>query len=156
MPIQKIIFGLVSFFHNFFTVIWIGGLALIVLTLLPSIKKVLGTTPQARSLMVAVTQRQRIWVFISVLGLFITGLLMSKGNPNSTGFMHFDTTYAILASVKHILTFIMVLIAGARSGRYGKEETKPSPKDRMGAPMIVVNLILGIAVLVLSSFMAVI
>ena len=41
MSPQFIVQGLAGFFHNLFTVVWVGGLVMIVITFLPSAKDVL-------------------------------------------------------------------------------------------------------------------
>ncbi len=42
MEKQLIMMGLVRFLHELFTVLWVGGLAFMSLTLVPSLSKVLG------------------------------------------------------------------------------------------------------------------
>ena len=154
MVTQKIVFTLVSFLHNFFTVVWVGGLAFMILTFFPSVKKSIGKSPQAKDLVTKVTCQHRVWVYISIVVLFVTGMLLGKANPNQTGFMHFDTTYAVIASIKHILTFLMILVAVFRSVFFGKGNTNNASKNTIGKLPILINFILGLIVLLLSSIMA--
>ena len=154
MATQKIVFTLVGFLHNFFTVVWIGGLAFMILTFFPSAKKSIGKSPQAKDLVTQITQQHRVWVYISIVGLFVTGMLLGKANPNQTGFMHFDTTYAVIASIKHILTFLMILVAMFRSIFFGKGNTNDAKKNTLGKLPVLINFVLGVIVLALSSIMA--
>ena len=155
MVTQKLVFGLISFLHNAFTVVWIGGLAIMVLTLLPAVRKTITDNKLAKDLMKTVATRQRKWVYISIVGLFITGFLMGKANPYSPGFMTFDTTYGILASIKHILTFLMIFVALGRSQFFVRAQDKKPESTDLGSIPIVINFVLGIFVLILSSMMAV-
>ena len=110
MDFEQVRFGLIIFFHDFFTVVWVGGLAMMVLTLIPTVRQTIGKTPQAQEFMNTIVRRHRIWVYVSIVGLFVSGMLMAKVNPNYTGFMHFDTLYAQINSIKHILVFMMVFM----------------------------------------------
>jgi len=154
MATQKLVFGLISFLHNTFTVVWIGGLAIMVLTLLPTVKKTIIDNTLAKEFMKAVVTRQRKWVYISIVGLFITGFLMGKANPYAPGFMTFDTTYGVIASVKHILTFLMIFIAIGRSQFFVRAQEKKPENTDLGTIPIIINFVLGMIVLLLSSMMA--
>jgi uncharacterized membrane protein len=156
MSYEQVMFGLIIFFHDFFTAIWVGGLAMMVLTLIPTVKKTIGKTPQAQEFMSTIVRRHRIWVYASIVGLFISGMLMAKADPNYTGFMHFDTLYAQINSIKHILVFMMVFIAFFRSIVFGKKQATPDPKkNKMSMLFIFINFILGVLVLLLSGLMTV-
>jgi uncharacterized membrane protein len=153
MDFEQVRFGLIIFFHDFFTVVWVGGLAMMVLTLLPTVRKAIGKTPQAQEFMMAILKRHSVWVYVSIVGLFISGMLMAKAEPSYTGFMHFDTLYAQITSIKHILIFMMVFIAFFRSIVFGKKQATPDPKkNKISMLLIVINFILGILVLLLSGF----
>ena len=42
MPSKQIVFALVTFLHDLFTAVWIGGLVTLALSVLPSARAVLG------------------------------------------------------------------------------------------------------------------
>ena len=113
-----------------------------------------GNVSKSMELFSEITLKHRKWVFISIAGLFITGLMLSKVNDPG-GFMKFGSQYQILASVKHIATFLMIIVAVIRllkvSGRLDKG--KPA-KKALGIPLIYANFVLGIIVLFLSAMMA--
>lgn len=155
MSSQQLFIGIIRFMHDLFTAVWVGGLALMVLTVLPSSKKVFEKGPQSQALINAITRRHRIWVYFSIAGLFITGLLLSKSEPGFMGFMRFDNLYSILTAIKHILTFAMVFLALFRSLYFGKKDKKPSPKlIKFSMLLIIVNFIFGLLVLLLSGLIA--
>ena len=71
MSAQTIVFGLVTFLHDLFTAVWIGGLIALGLTVMPSVKKVLGKGPQTKKLMDAIQKRHSVWVYVSLVGLVL-------------------------------------------------------------------------------------
>ena len=76
MATQQLIMGIIRFLHDLFTVVWVGGLTFMVLTMIPSVKKTFGKNPQAQQLINSITKKHRIFVYISIVGLFLlTGLL---------------------------------------------------------------------------------
>lgn len=155
MANKQLIMGIIRFSHDFFTVVWIGGLGFMVLTMFSSFKKVLGKDPKAQSLMNAITRRHSIWVYISIVGLFVTGLLLGRSNANYLGFMSFDNLYSSLTSAKHIITFVMILIALFRSISFGRKDIKMSPeKSRFSMLLIIINFSLGLVILFLSGLLA--
>jgi uncharacterized membrane protein len=155
MTPQFVVQGLAGFLHNLFTVVWVGGLVMIVLTLLPSTKDVFGNGPQTRDLMNAINKRHRKWVYISILGLFITGVIQARAEPTFNGLLRFDSLYSSLTSIKHIFTFIMVGIALFRSLIIGNKLDGADPKlMKQSLLLIIINAFLGMGVLLLSGLMA--
>lgn len=156
MTLQGIMLGLAGFLHNVFTVVWLGGVIMIALTLLPAARQAFGNGPQLRTLMSAVLQRQRVWVYISIAGLFVTGLIQAGADAAFEGLFRFTSTYAALISVKHLLTFAMVAIALFRSLVLSKKgETATPAQSKQSLKLIYINAILGVLILLLSGFMAV-
>lgn len=152
MDNQQLVLGIVRFLHQFFTVVWIGGLAFMVLTMVPALKNELGKTPQTQSLMNVIIRKHRVWVYISIVGLFITGMVLGKANGDFLGFMSFDNLYSSLTTVKHIIIFAMIIIAIFRSTVFGKRNIKMSPKQsKVSMLLLIINFILGLTVLFLSS-----
>lgn len=155
MTSQGILLGLAIFLHDLFTVVWVGGLLMIALTILPSARKVFGNGPQMKKLMVAIQQRQSVWVYISMVGLFITGIVQARSETAFTGLMHFDTTYGVLTSIKHLLTITMIAIALYRSLVLGKKAEQATEKQsKLSLQLIMVNTGLGVFILLLSGLMA--
>ena len=85
MANKQIIFAIITFLHNLFTVIWIGGLVTLTFTILPVSKKTFGIE-QTGKLMDNIQKKLSILVYISIIILTITGILMSKKANSFTGF----------------------------------------------------------------------
>ena len=85
-----------------FSEIWIGGLIALGLSIMPSIVKAMGRTPESKKLLDQIKKRLSILVYISVLMLLVTGLLLAKHSKVYQGFS-FSNEYTTLLAVKHIL-----------------------------------------------------
>lgn len=148
------IFGIITALHDLFTAIWIGGLVLMGLIILPSVMKLKGRTPEGEQIILAIGKRLRYFVYVSIVGLIVTGVLMSKQAPLYTSPFSFANRYSMLVSIKHIIIIPMVLIALVKSV-WLDQVTNPSPAVKKARIMLIyVNLLLGVAVIVLSGMSA--
>ena len=154
MP-KQIVFGVVTFLHDLFTAVWIGGLITLGLTVLPSARKVLGKGPQMKQLMDVIQKRLSVLVYVSIVGLIVTGLLLSNRAAAFNGLFHFGTPYATVLSIKHILVLGMGGIALYRSLVIGrKRDPLPPNQEKLSVALIFLNIVLGVAILLLSGFSA--
>jgi putative copper export protein len=152
---QIIVLTLVTFLHDLFTAIWIGGLITIGITTLPSARQILGKSPQTKQLMEAVQKRHSPLVYISIVGLAVTDMLLSRRAPEFGGLLSFANAYSSWLSVKHILVAIMVAVALLRSLGVGRKGAALSPvEEKKSALLLFVNVFLGIAVLLVSALLA--
>lgn len=157
MTSETIILGIAGFLHNLFTLIWIGGLVMIVITVLPAAKNSLENNKQVQQLMHGVLKRHRIWVYISIIGLLITGIIQARIAPSFSGVMRFDSSYSSLVSIKHILTIIMIGITLFRSIVFGKKGMDITPQQsKFSLKLVFVNASIGILILLASAFLAVV
>ncbi len=155
MLTQQIVFALVTFLHDLCTTIWIGGLITLGITVLPSTRKVLGVGPQTKELMDTIQRRLSVLVYISIVVLILTGLLMTKRSPAFQGLFTFGNTYSTVLSLKHILVLIMIIVALLRSLVLNRwEGLSKQAREKFKAELLFFNIILGITVLLLSSFSA--
>jgi len=152
MPTNTIVFALITFLHDLFTAVWIGGLITLGLTVLPSVKKSLGKGPQTKSLMNAIQKRHGVFVYVSMIGLVLTGLLQANRSPAFQGLFSFGNTYSTVLAIKHILVVAMIAIALYRSLALGKTST-PS-QEKLKAILMLFNIIFGVIILLLSGFSA--
>jgi uncharacterized membrane protein len=129
MPPQQIQFALVTFLHDLFTVVWIGGLLTLGLIVLPSTRAVLGTGPEAKKLMNTVQERLSPLVHVSIVGLIVTGLLLSRRSPDFKGLFDLGSVYASVLSVKHLLVVLMIGISLYRSLVLGRKSAPSSPRQ---------------------------
>lgn len=155
MAVKTIIFALISFFHNVFSVIWMGGIIVTLIAYLPAVKETFGESPQVKKVMTAFQNRQSIWVYISMAGLILTGLLMSNRNPQYQGLFHFGNLYSSVLSLKHLLVIGMIGITLYRSLVLGKSLVNAQThRERLNFLILRANATLAVLVLFLSALAA--
>lgn len=155
MTTQTLVFAFVTFFHDLFTVIWMGGLIVTVISYLPSLKDALGASPQVKKVMMSFQKRQSIWVYISIGGLILTGLMLSNRNPEFESLFSFGDAYSIALSIKHILVILMIGITLYRSLVISRPQAVMTPeKERLSFMLLIINVVLAVAVLFSSGLVA--
>ena len=152
---NPVVIVIVKFLHDLFTAVWIGGLLLITLTLFPALKKTLGHSAETEKIMDAVMMKQGKLVVLAVIVLTLTGILLARSSGNVTGLMRFDSQYASLLSIKHILMIVMVVVAFSRLFGFRGLASQPN-KDRKKLSLLLLHLntLVGVAVLFLSAMTA--
>ena len=147
--------GFLIFLHDLFTAIWIGGLIFITMTILPVLKKTFGHSPETEKVMDAIMQKHSKLVLISIIGLFVTGLLLSKKSPEFSGLFSFADLYNSLLSIKHITVILMVVITLIRLFAYKSlAAATEKAKKKISLGLLMVNSLFGVIVLLLSGLMA--
>lgn len=155
MPSKQIMFAIITFLHDLFTAVWVGGVITLGITVLPSAKKVLGMGPQTKKLMDAIQKRLSVLVYVSIVGLLLTGLLQANRNPDFQGLFSFGNSYSTVLTIKHILVLAMVAVALFRSLVLGRRSGPSTPsQEKLKAGLLFLNIILGVAILLLSGFSA--
>jgi len=152
MATQTIVFGLVTFLHDLFTAVWIGGLITLGLTVMPAVIKVLGKGPETKKLMDTIQKRNSVLVYASMVGLVLTGLLQANHNSAFLGPFSFGNAYSAVLAVKHILVVLMIVIALYRSLALSKTTTHGQEKFK--GILLILNLLFGISILLLSGLAA--
>ncbi len=150
MPTKILIFGMVTFLHDLFTAVWIGGLITLGLSVMPSVKKILGKEPATKQVMAAIQKRHSVLIYVSILGLVLTGLLKANQSSEFLGLFSFGNTFSAVMAGKHILVLAMILVSLYRSLVLGKTTT--SGQEQLKGKLLILNIILGILVLLLSGF----
>jgi len=150
MPTKTIVFAMVTFLHDLFTAVWIGGLITLGLTVMPSIKKMLGKGPETKKLMDAIQKRQSVFTYVSLVGLVLTGLLQANRTSAFLGLFSLGNTYSAVLAVKHILVLAMIVIALYRSLALSKTTTHA--QEKLKAALLFLNIIFGVSILLLSGF----
>lgn len=152
---QTILPTILLFLHNVFTATWIGGLLLMVLVILPGLKK----NPNIKEPKVAVRSVQKrlsVVAITSMVGLAATGMLMNRLIAGNRGLFNFTTPYTVILSIKHILMFVMVALAVVRLSLNKKNEKQNSQKiERISAMVLMLNAIVSLGVLFLSAYLSV-
>lgn len=154
MP-KQLVFAVVTFLHDLFTAVWIGGLITLALTVMPSAKQALGKGPQMKKLMDTIQKRLSVLVYASIAGLILTGILLSNRAPAFNGLFRFGNLYSTLLTLKHILVLAMIAVTLYRSVVLGRQRG-PSTRtqETLSAGLLLLNLVLGVLVLLLSGFSA--
>ena len=159
-PISAIIAPiLINFLHNVFTALWIGGMLTLAFTVLPAMRKVLGKSKEMKALNSMIKKKLSLLTYISIVGLIITGLFMSNMavlSGLSMGFLSFGNEYSILMSIKHLLYFVMVFLSLFRSQIVDRvKKFTPEQKQKLNMLTLLLNILAGLAVLFLSSYVSV-
>lgn len=155
MQPQVIMFAVITFLHNLFTTIWIGGLLAFGITFLPAVREVLGKSKDTRRLVAFAQQRQSTLIYISMAGLAFTGFMMGRRNPDFAGLFSFSTAYSTLLSIKHIIMIMMVGLTLYNSLMLhgNRQRLLPEDKKRLSTALVYVNVICGVIILLLSSIL---
>lgn len=152
---QLFVPAIISTLHDLFTAIWIGGMIVLAWAILPGLRKAIQTVKTRRPIAMAIQKRLRMIVMVSMVGLWVTGMMMTMKNPLAGGLFKFGTAYTNVLSIKHILMFLMVFCAIGRTIVLRKLEGKASNElEKASAIILFVNIALGVAVLFLSSLLA--
>lgn len=155
MTVKTLVFAFVTFFHDLFTVIWMGGLVVTVLSYIPALKDALGPGPQIKKVIMAFQKRQSMWVYISMGGLILTGLLMSNRNPEFEHLFGFGNAYSVTLSIKHILVILMIGITLIRSLILSRPQAVMTPKkEHLSFQLLIINVVVAVAVLFTSGLVA--
>ena len=143
MPAKILIPGLIIFLHDMFTALWIGGLGFMAIVLIPGIHKTGLEKPQIQKTLQVIRKKFRPVVLISIIGLFITGMFLTRRSPLAAAMFSFANTYSTLLSVKHILIFIMIISVII--------QTVLGKKNKSSKSLTLSNFIMGILVVLLSG-----
>ncbi len=151
MPNQLLLMNVMRFFHNLFTALWIGGMLLMAVVILPGIRK----NPKISEPMMVINgiqDRIKPFALVSMAGLAITGMLLGKSSKSFTGLMDFGTPYMTALSAKHILIAVMVILAFVRLSINKRVKIeKKMELQKVSAGILALNALLGVIVLFLSS-----
>jgi len=151
MP-KTIVFGFVRSLHDLFTAMWIGGLLTTAFTFMPVFKEAKEKIKGLGIVLISYQERLGTIALISIIGLWITGLLPGNQSPAYSGFLNFSNTYNILLSVKHLLIFVMILVAIYRRFVLGKNiQSFDARQQKIYGMFLMVNALLGVIVLFLSG-----
>lgn len=155
--------SLTYWLHMLATVVWIGGLAAMVLLVLPAARRSLDASAYANLL--ANTQRRLDplgWVCLLLLAG--TGLFQMSASPNYQGFLAIDNRWAVAILVKHLVFFAMIGVSAfitwgllprlqraAMRQAHGLEATEAEKLQRQQTVLLRLNLALGALVLALTA-----
>ncbi len=153
---QMIMTAVITFLHDFFTAVWIGGLFVLLFSTLPGLKKAGLDMKVTQKTALLIQKRMQPFVIISIIGIIITGIQLSIGGGRVNGFFSFSSRYTTILSIKHIFSVLMVLLAATRTVVLNKSKKSQSKKlGKISAACLVANFTSGIIVLFLSAMLSV-
>jgi uncharacterized membrane protein len=154
------IVSLSHFLHISATVVWIGGIFMTLLIILPGSKTALESAPLVGKLMKEIGQRFTPPANMSILILIISGFILLYLNRNFTSFGDFSTSWNILIFYKLAFVAVMVCIHLYRGSILNQKiiasaqqanEEKTAGLRKFSLDLVKINLILGIAVLIVTA-----
>lgn len=149
--------------HMLATVLWIGGLVVLSILVLPAAQKVLDSQAYAR-LLEEIQGRLDSLSWFSVTLLLASGMFQMSASRHYEGFLAIHSLWGGVILVKHLLFGIMVIISGYVTWRImpalrreailkakGKATTNLPKWQEKLIRFMQFNLILGILVLLLTA-----
>lgn len=160
-----LVLSLSHFFHLLATVIWIGGIFMVLLVILPGAKASLESPPLAGKLMKEITGRLTPMINTSILVLIITGPIIGHLGRNMTNPLEFYNHWTPIMGVKHLLVVSMVVIHFYRGwlltpkigSLSAQAEGSPSLTSQVAGlqelslNLVKANFVLGLAVLLITG-----
>jgi len=149
--------------HDVFAAVWAGGLLIMALVVIPTMKSMRtempqraadagrGAAPGPARFMVLVQKRLRVVVTVAIVGVFATGLLMLRLSLLSTGGLDPRSLYGAILIAKVALSVVMVVIAIIRAGKLRRLADAPGDPRASGIPLLFANASLALVVLLLSG-----
>lgn len=98
------------FFHILATVIWIGGILIITLLVIPEVNRILVDQPALYQVLLRLRKRFAPISNLALVALITTGLFQMTADPNYDGLMQFNNTWSQIMLIKHILIVVMALV----------------------------------------------
>jgi uncharacterized membrane protein len=145
------------------TVLWIGGLAVFSVLLLPLAQKKLDSQAYAE-LLIDYRGRLDPLGWFSILVLLASGLIQMSASEHYMGFLSIISLWAGAILIKHLLFSLMVVISGyitwivipamrraAIRRASGKEAPELAAYQQRSVRLMYLNLALGILVLLLTA-----
>jgi uncharacterized membrane protein len=166
-----LILSLSHFLHLLATVVWIGGIVMILLVILPGAKTALESTPMLSRLMKDIAKRFTPLANISILVLIFTGVVILYYEKEFTRFLDFSNPWSAIMFSKHFLVVLMViihfyrgLILNPRIGKLSSQlnevqmtsslSSKVRELQKFSLNLVRTNLGLGLIVLLLTGVLS--
>jgi len=132
--------------HSLASVIWVGGILTMALSILPAARRSLGRSSETQGLIQAIQDRMALIAAFCAAIAVATGLLLGRnaiygGCPISSG-------YQTLLSIKVVLVGVMIVVALIQI------RLAPASHAREKGGLLLLNSFLGVVVVILSSVAA--
>ncbi len=151
------------FLHFLATVVWIGGIIMILLVILPSAKTSLESAPMISGLMKEITKHFTLMANISIFILIVTGIVIAFYNKNFTNILDLSNHWNLVMFLKHIFVALMIIIHFYRglilNPKIGKlslqvDDSQIAKLRKYSLDLVKANLVLGLVVLFVSGILS--
>jgi uncharacterized membrane protein len=152
--------ALSHFLHAMGTVVWIGGILMTLLVIVPGSKAALESPPLVGKLMKEIAKRFTPLANMSILLLIATGIIMLYYDKNYTSFLDLKKSWHVIIALKHFFVAAMIIIHFYRGLILNQKIEKSSSKrdeirstrlKKISMDLVKINLVLGIIVLLLTA-----
>ncbi len=160
---KTVIVSVCHFFHLLATVVWIGGIAMILLVILPGARNSLDAKNMGE-VMKEVARRFTPLANASIVVLVITGLLIGHVEKGFFGFGTWETHWKAVLVLKHLVVAVMVAIHFyrgmvlqprlARLASQADTSFKVADLQKFSLMLVKINLGFGIFILLLSGILS--
>lgn len=146
------------------TVIWIGGLAILSIVVLPSARKALDDNSYV-ALLDALQRKLDPLFWFSAALLLGSGMLQMSASPHYDGFLAINSPWAGAILIKHLVFGLMVALSAALTWgvlpalrraaiKRARGQSAPGLEQlrRREQILLKINVILGVIVLALTAF----
>ena len=145
--------------HSIATVVWIGGIAFILLIVIPSAKQVLGV--EAGKLMGDISKRFTPIANYSIIFFVATGVVLTIVNKQFLGIGNVGNSWSLGLIMKHVLVLGMVAVHYHRGLILAPKIAKTEPAaekaslQKLSLNLVKVNFCLGLMVLLFSGIISI-
>lgn len=163
----NLVLALSYFLHLVATIIWIGGLALLVVVVWPAAARLRSANTDlgaALRFLAALRTRFNPLANISLIVLIVTGLIQMASNPHYKGFLQISDDWARAIFAKHIAVLGMIVVGVALQAWVGPALERASLLRMRGGSttdlerlerrerlLTALNLVLGVVVLLFTA-----
>ena len=98
------------FFHILATVLWIGGILIITLLVIPEVNRILADQPALYQTLLRLRKRFYPISNLALVVLIVTGLSQMTASPEYDGLMQFNNTWSQVMLIKHVLIGVLALV----------------------------------------------
>ncbi len=154
------ILALSHFIHVMGTVVWIGGILMTLLVILPGSKTALESQPMVGKLMKEVAKRFTPMANISILLLIATGIIIFYYDKNYTSLLDLEKRWNVVIALKHFFVTTMIIIHFYRglilNPKIESFSSQPNEKQtlrlkRISLDLVKINFALGTIALLLTA-----
>lgn len=163
-----LILSVSHFLHLLATVVWIGGIVIILAVILPGGRAALASPSARGGLMKEIAKRFSPMANISILVLIVTGVIIARRDPDFKGVLEFTNPWSVVMLLKHLLVASMItvhfyrgLVLNPRIGRLSSQagdaqaastlSSQVAGLQKLSLNLVRANFVLGMMVLLLTG-----